>query len=338
MKRNAILSLSGCFVAAALIGGPTGAQTSGGGGLGGGAGEYYLDQSPANESLAALDAAIAELRSRIAAARAHPGGESAFELQRLETELAQAMRSRPGLVSRITEMRRWNRLESPVTVEFKNATLAMAAESLSQTTRMPVRLEGSVPDTLRISLTTRDAPLVMVLDSVARSFGVQIVSGGETDGVILKPWPTLEVNGKRDALIGPMAPWGNGWPNSPMMTYQSRSGGLNPTAPRLSAGPARAMAVPPAPRAAAGRALVPARRRPATQPTSGAEGGSGDPIGIASLSPGSIVVAERGTGPNGEPGVWLTIYSVMDATGELTRSGRASTFHPATGTPRRSEK
>ncbi len=47
-------------------------------------GEYYLDQSPTNESLTKPDAVVAELRSRISAARAHPGTLSPQGLQYLD--------------------------------------------------------------------------------------------------------------------------------------------------------------------------------------------------------------------------------------------------------------
>jgi hypothetical protein len=223
------------------------------------------------------------------------------------------------------------------------------------------------------------------------------------NGVLLRPWPTLEVNGRKSEYRGPMTPWSDEWagelagagipligapgapgPGSPAGVdsgeLQALGGGAGSSgAPAASdnvfvGGPPRpADGIVGLPRGAAveagagqnGLAITspPAVQQAAPAPrfhrgqnalpsqdyatpsldqaapygmnpfqSAGVFGGP-QPIALSPLGPDRVVVAESGVGPRGEPGVWLTVYTMSG--GRLERG--ASTFH-AFHAPRAAER
>lgn len=198
-------------------------------------------------------------------------------------------------------------LQKPVMVDLKDATLQQAAKVLSQASGLEIRVSEDVPTNLRYSVVARGIPLSSVLEGIARQGNIMISPGKGVNEIELSPWPMLEINGSREVYSGPLAPWSIEW-------------GTVPSAQSISLGMTQSSSFPLSmiygtdgemlrgvfkfdPRiqgedlTLSGGKLVPF----GGQRFRGLELGVGDR---------SVVIAEPGTSPSGEPGYWLTLYRI----------------------------
>jgi hypothetical protein len=104
-------------------------------------------------------------------------------------------------------------LQRPIDVELREASVRQAAQAMSQAAGMEIEVEASVSAETRLTVVARGVPLENVLDAVARQSGLMIAP--KEDGVVLKPSPSLEVNGQRTRFMSPYAPWSIEWGINP---------------------------------------------------------------------------------------------------------------------------
>lgn len=182
------------------------------------------DAARANAA-ASLQAAEAQLAAASAAAentrqRVRQGGAPAAELSAAEAQLAQARAvveaSRSELGVRESERQhsvRLAALQRPIDVELRDAAVRQAAQAISQASGVTIRADEHIPAETRLTVVARGVPLATVLDTIARQSGLLIAP--DENGVLLKPMPSLEVNGQRTDLLTPFAPWSTEWGTNP---------------------------------------------------------------------------------------------------------------------------
>lgn len=226
----------------------------------------------------------------------------------------------------------WTRLERlaafqrPVDVDLKDATLRQTAETMSQVAGFPIRVDAGTPGDLRINAVARGVSLGTILEAIARQSNLMIAPGaGDGGGVNLRNWPTLTVNGRLEVFSGPFAPWSNDWDTIPTAAqyFLSRA-----AAPPQMATPATV--VPPQVQDTQVPSPMATVETPylVTPPPGGLTSvrsgiGSASRLGMTSLGDHMLVLAEPGSGPHGEAGIWLTVYR-LDGT-QLRKI--SATFH-----------
>jgi hypothetical protein len=107
------------------------------------------------------------------------------------------------------------RLQRPIDVDMREASVRQAALAMSQAAGMGIEVEASVPADTRLTVVAWGVPLASVLDAIARQSGLMIAP--KEDGVVLKPSPSLEVNGQRTRFMSPYAPWSSEWGINPAL-------------------------------------------------------------------------------------------------------------------------
>jgi hypothetical protein len=251
-------------------------------------------------------------------------------------------------------------LRRPVDAQLQDATLQQAAQALSQAARLPIRVDRAAATDKRLTLDARGVPLGAVLEAIAAQTELMIAPDGQ--GIIVKSWPALEINGQKQIFTGPRAPWSDEWGELPFfgpgMGLAGGPEGLDSGASGLGGsyagvrdpGVGMSGLGPPgggAPmRGGAGTSGFGGPTTGAGMMGAGGPGmappGGGGPLpgmmggsmgaapaaasGVTvtvSASGNTVVVAEPGTNGAGEPGLWLTLYRLEGAT--LRRVSRA--FH-----------
>lgn len=230
-------------------------------------------------------------------------------------------------------------LMRPVAVQLQNATVRQAADALSQATKLSIRVIGEVPEGTRLTVQARGVTLGAVLEAIGRQANLKLAPA--EDGVVIGPWPMVEVNGQQQVFRGRMAPWSSEWGILP--GYASREGWVFPGEAELTDLPLTVVVpaqdpllVPPG-----GDPLgQPNERRTVTPLFPGADQVPGSPgfgggrstrslpstalaISVASLGERMFVVSEPGRGADNQAGAWITIYR-LDGT-QLKKV--TSTFH-----------
>jgi hypothetical protein len=209
------------------------------------------------------------------------------------------------------------------TVQFRDATVRQAAQTLSQAARIPIEVDKSVPEDKRLTVEARQVPMGRVLEAIAEQSELQLVPTER--GILLTTWPSLKVGPGTQAFTGVLAPWSDEWGMRPTdmaasFHYAVRPGGRFTT---VEAGPGDPSGIP---------GLPNGTESPFGGPPAAPDGGAGRGPGRGILAltsvvnPGGqslVVVAEPGAGPQGQPGMWLTVYEVSGT--DLVR--RSSVFH-----------
>lgn len=217
----------------------------------------------------------------------------------------------------------------PVAVQLQNATVRQAADALSQATKLSIRVAGDVPDATRLTVQARGVTLGAVLEAIGRQTNLKLAPAD--DGVVISPWPMVEVNGQQQVFRGRMAPWSGEWGLLP--GYASRDGWVFPGEAEASDTPAAV----PLPSLDPALALpgteafgLPGERRTPEAVNPGSDyglGGSGlggarsnrslpSPalaISTSSLGDRMIVVTEPGRGGDNQAGAWITVYRLEGA-------------------------
>jgi hypothetical protein len=304
-------ALGGTGLGGTVIGGQSLGGGLGGTGLGGGLGGVLpLDLSGAVEHLEQAKVRLdrAAQAYKLADATYRAGTTGALEKQNAETELRLAESGYREAVRNLSLVRRFDRLSTRVSVELKDATVAQAAQALSQVSQIPIRVDKAVRTDKRLTATAVDARTADILQTIAKELHLQIAPDDEA-GIVLKTWPKLAVNGVEREFVDSKSPWSDDWGGfqnpalltggytyPPTTTYGSTTGATYK-----------------------GSSLRP------TYPRSGAPAGGGTGS-LTMTSVGSqVVIAEPGRGPRGESGVWLTVYQLRGT--QLLR--QSSLFHKA---------
>lgn len=230
-------------------------------------------------------------------------------------------------------------LRQPVAVEWKNATVRQAAEALSKATAMQIEIAREVPDDLRLTVQARGVSFGAVLQAIAKQANLKI--SPSENGILLTPWPRVEVNGQLQVFKGAWAPWGTEWGVLP--GYQTSDGwdfpgeaeafrpgelpgialgGLPggtpgplspvdqpeiPSPPGIPGGynPLGAPMVPGGGRSSSGYPGMDSNRFNRSVMASTAMA-----ISLASLGDRTFVVSEPGRGTEGQLGAWFTVYRI----------------------------
>lgn len=248
----------------------------------------------------------------------------------------------------------------PVTLSVKDATVREAAEALGKAAGIAIAVEDAARSDKKLSIEAENVPLGTLLEILANQAGMMIAPA--RDGVALKRWPTLKVNGKEESFRGRIAPWSDEWGTPPTLSgragvpsirelplggtiggFGAGGGLLGPLGGLKSEGGLAAPAVPAPPAGRAGPAPRPpminvppvvsgGRVRVGAPTTATVFGGMlGDsPVAMTSLGDRTVVTAHVGQSADGkEWGIWLTVYRLEG--NELKK--QSSTFQKLEGVP-----
>lgn len=216
----------------------------------------------------------------------------------------------------------------PVAVQLQNATVRQAADALSQATKLSIRVAGDVPDATRLTVQARGVTLGAVLEAIGRQTNLKLAPAD--DGVVISPWPMVEVNGQQQVFRGRMAPWSSEWGALP--GYASREGWVFPGEAEAADTPITLPPLQDPALAPPGVGLTPSLAEPVSPTpfaaTIDVAPGVGGPVGTrstrslptpalaistSSLGDRMIVVTEPGRGGDNQAGAWITVYRLEGA-------------------------
>jgi hypothetical protein len=329
--RTTILS---CALLSAIVCVPAGAQVTG---------DPDSEVEHLKSSLAVYQTNLSAAKTKFDHARAQveAGTLRTTALAGLEADLKVAEVQHEQAKRDLTRAQGAQSFARPVDVHLKDATVRQAADVLSKVSNIPIEVDKSVSNDLRITVDAQGIPLATVLEVVAEQAKLQIGKG--SPGVVLRTWPRLEVNGSSKVYTGPNAPWSDEWGTGNALAFGGLSSGqrwhsffgsntlrgyITPTQSLMNSlngyattNKANTIQKP-------ATSLAPQySSRPLTTWTAA-------PTASALLNITGVgdrlVIAEAGAGPKGEAGYWLTVYRLSGS--ELIRV--ASTFH-ASPAPRR---
>jgi hypothetical protein len=296
----------------------------------------------AQERLQALETQIAAIQATLNAKEAavNAGQAPLSELAPLKAQLGEGLIALSAAKKAADRERITTVLYRPVDLELRDATLQQTTQALARATGLAINVDNGVTSDARLTLQARGVPLAAVLDSVSCSLGIMISPA--VDGVVLKLWPVLEVNGEKRVFIGPDGAWGADWGyDAPRLHRFLKSvaapqpGGLQPSMNPFVALPAVAGndLVPTGPGGGGPEPILPDPQpvAGAPQPLMGelpfAAWPNPPAVAVAAIGPNLVVVAEPGQSPQGETGFWLTLYRL-----ESNRLKKVSTlFHTSPG-------
>jgi hypothetical protein len=200
-------------------------------------------------------------------------------------------------------------LDRIVSVELREATVRDTAAALTQASGISIKVDENVRTENRLTVLSQGFKLRVILQEIARQTGLLIAPDDAAKGVILRPMPSLEVNGKTARASVPHAPWSSEWGTLPSIAQMSLLAAQGYAGPQMNA-PVPALAEPPPQNLVNARALS-------------------EQLVIAGLGSDSFVVAHPV--PSGGPGFVLTVYRLEG--GQFRTVG--STVHRIEGTSSR---
>lgn len=267
-----------------------------------------------------LQLRLRELELERTAVRAKAGAEPQSAVGALEAEVASLRLQRQALERLQVREQRVDLLRRVVGLQLRNASVRQAAEALAQATGLELAVDGQVPTDARLSVTVQGVAVGSVLEAIARQAKLMIAPGPKIGAVVLKPWPSLEINGSQQPFLSPSWPWSADWGFADALrapggytTLFDAAASEQQTAARTAL-PAPADGVPtplPPPPVAAppilpsGRASLSPREMTAVRAAAAAAGG---PVSVTALGDRILVVAQPFTDGSGEPAVLLTVY------------------------------
>lgn len=184
----------------------------------------------------------------------------------------------------------------PLNVDLQNANLTQAAEVLSKESGVAITVDKSVPVGRLLILKARQVPLATVLEGIAQQGDLKLSPG--PNGLVIEAWPSLDINGVKSVTRGKLAPWSDAWGIRPSaflgeFTDAGEPAGKNPGLERATATIT--------PTTVLGLSLLRAGIPSKTD------------TNVASLTPlghHTFVLAQAGKSPQGEDGIWLTIFQL----------------------------
>ena len=195
------------------------------------------------------------------------------------------------------------KLTRRVDVELKDATVRQAAKALAQASDINVQVSSDVPSEKRIRMTANAVPFVRAVEAVAQANDLRITRTPE--GLVLRPWPVININGNRRQFRSGIAPWSEEWGQRP--------GGDTSLSNNLSW---------PTSSSQTSTQYGLSRKSDTTLPKT-----ASDMPNITSTRAGEFLVTEPGKDARGRPGIWLTVYRQVGA--QLKQVARG--FHPLAG-------
>jgi hypothetical protein len=289
--------------------------------------------------LAQLNADLERTRQQVAA-----GMTPSSAVAPVENQIASVTARLAAMNGDLEIQRRMASLRRPVVVQLRDASVRQAAQAISQASGVPIGVDDRVPTDVRLTMDVQGVPLATVLEAMARQANLMIAPDPKNaQGFVLKPWPSMEVNGQKQEFTGQYAPWSDELGPLTGAWTLFRSGlsvpyGLSPKSMSVLGADAASLFTRTSPYAermqvspGADGSLLPRNlgASPAWSPYSA--GGSiwggtrTAPLAVTSLGDRMVVTAQPGTGPQGETGTWLTVYRLE---GDQLRKV-ASTFDPA---------
>lgn len=119
-------------------------------------------------------------------------------------------------------------LDRAISVELRDATIRRAAEVMAQASGIPIAADPAVPGDKRLTVVAQVVSVKNILAEVARQTGLLIAPDNDAKGVILRPMPSLQVNGQERKFRATNAPWSAAWGNIPANTQLLSITGYKP--------------------------------------------------------------------------------------------------------------
>jgi hypothetical protein len=153
----------------------------------------------------------AELRFTTAESRQKQGLVGDEEVREAAIELNKWRGVMEDLSTRMQRARLYQSLGRPVDVKFRDATVGDAAQVLAQTSGLTITVDPALQPAGRVTMTANQIPVVEVLRLLAQNTKAQVAPKPGAVGILLRPVPTLEVDGQVREFPGPSAPWSPEW-------------------------------------------------------------------------------------------------------------------------------
>lgn len=217
----------------------------------------------------------------------------------------------------------------PVSVRLNNATVKQMAEAISKVSKLSIRVDDSVSDTVRITLEAHRIPVATLLAAMARRAELLIARDKNPVGVLLTHPPMLKMD-ETPLLINasPTYPWTEDWgiPPSDIVSLQSGR-----TADNYSSLPSTG--IPSGFTTSEGLSsnttpFTVFNASSAVNPAGGNQyqltNTQASNLTYTSVGDSLLVVSEPGRGEKGESGVWLTVYRI-EKSGSIGKVG--TLFH-----------
>jgi hypothetical protein len=202
-----------------------------------------------------------------------------LEVQNAEIQLEQCHRDQ-------VQLGRLLALAQPVDVSLKSANIRQAAEVLSSASGLKITVDAKVPQNVFVTTEAEGVPVGGVLEVIASSAHLTIVP--QDVGIVLRNPGQLRIDGKDVAIDGCNSPWSDEWSTGGLPSPLGRRW------LRLFEGTSSA-------ECSAQQASSPVRA-----------GNSAPSAILTGVGQSTLVVGEAGTGPQGEPGLWLTLYQLKN--------------------------
>lgn len=228
---------------------------------------------------------------RVAKAKVDDGLATNADLGAANLELHQAITRLDQCESKMKQTGRLVKLADPVDLTLKSAGIRQVAETLSRVSGLSIAVDPKVPVNILVSTTAQGVPLGGVLETIAISANLTIFPSDS--GVLLKPSGVLQTDEHSFVVRSDNWPWSDDW-------------GVVGTGGLLGRRWLRLFECGPA---------------PAAQASSAPAACSAQSLALAGVGPNTLVVSEPATGPQGEPGYWLTLYQLKS--GKLIPGSRS---------------
>lgn len=192
------------------------AQFGGGGGLGFGNAYGATAQSFQNE----LEKRIEAINSRMQEAKAkladwekkyRAGAIPSADVEAMQRELnreARELEQANGLLGWV------RKLNKPVSFECSGASLSSVANALSRVSGTPIQIEENLKSSVALKMATTRIPLYKALEAIAAQ--ADIALDRTEEGVILRRWPSIEINGVKQT-VEKVSPWSPAWDELPFL-------------------------------------------------------------------------------------------------------------------------
>jgi hypothetical protein len=126
---------------------------------------------------------------------------------------------------RVQRSQLYQSLGRPVDVKFQDATIGDAAQVLAQTSGLAIAVDPALQTAGRVTMTANKIPMVEVLRLLAQNTKAQVAPQPGAVGVLLRPVPTLEVDGQVREFPGSNPPWSPEWSEVGGPPQQTFAGG-----------------------------------------------------------------------------------------------------------------
>jgi hypothetical protein len=286
----------------------------------------WVERHALEIQLAQVNADVARTRQQVAA-----GMAPASALAPLEHQQASLLTRIAGMNGDLEQQQRMAGLRRPVVVQLRDASVKQAAQALSQASGAPIGVDDRVPADLRLTMDVQGVPLLTVLEAIGRQTNLMIAADPKSaKGFVLKPWPSMEIlsgtpgaglpgsessPSPKQVFAGPYAPWSDelgplvgAWSNSLSSALWRSSAKLLDSASVAPGSDLLTRPSPYAPSVQESPDLLDRKQLPWVAGSTGWTGATTGPLALTAVGDRMVVTAQPGIGPQGEPGVWLTVY------------------------------